>query len=88
MTSAKIDESSHSLIALAVTLDGDGVEFGLCDDGNLGVEVDAEILVSVMKKFGLKLKENPMKILPKSVFNGKYINNTISINLNIFCMEN
>ena len=42
MTSAKIDESSHSLIALAVTLDGDGVEFGLCDDGNLGVEVDAE----------------------------------------------
>ena len=30
------------LIALAVALDGDGIELGLGDDGDLGVEVDAE----------------------------------------------
>ena len=30
------------LIALAIALDGDGVKFGLGDNGNLGVEVDAE----------------------------------------------
>ena len=31
------------LIALAVALDGYIIELGLGDDGNLGVEVDAEI---------------------------------------------
>jgi hypothetical protein len=30
------------LIALAVALDGDGIKLGLGDDGDLGVEVDAE----------------------------------------------
>ena len=30
------------LIALAVALDGDGIELGLGDDGDLGVEVDTE----------------------------------------------
>ena len=30
------------LIALAIALDGDGVKFGLGDNGNLSVEVDAE----------------------------------------------
>ena len=34
---------SSDLIAFAVSLDGDGVKFGLGDDGNLGVEVDAKI---------------------------------------------
>ena len=36
------------LVALAVSLDRDGIKFGLGDDGNLSVEVDAE-------NFGLKL---------------------------------
>ena len=31
------------LVALAVSLDGNGIKFGLGDDGNLSVEVDAEI---------------------------------------------
>ena len=31
------------LIALAIALDGDGIKFGLGDDGNLSVEVDAKI---------------------------------------------
>ena len=31
------------LIALAVSLDRDGVKFGLGDNGDLSVEVDAEI---------------------------------------------
>ena len=31
------------LIALAIALDGDGIKFGLGDDGNLGMEVDARI---------------------------------------------
>ena len=30
------------LIALAIALDGDGIKFGLGDNGNLSVEVDAE----------------------------------------------
>ena len=34
---------SSDLIAFAVSLDGDGVKFGLGDDGNLSVEVDAKI---------------------------------------------
>ena len=33
-----------SLVALAVSLDGNGIKFGLGDNGNLGVEVDAEML--------------------------------------------
>ena len=32
------------LVALAVSLDGNGVKFGLGDNGNLGVEVDAELV--------------------------------------------
>ena len=32
------------LIALAIALDGDGIKFGLGDNGNLSVEVDAENL--------------------------------------------
>ena len=32
------------LVALAVSLDGNGVKFGLGDNGNLGMEVDAEII--------------------------------------------
>ena len=31
------------LVALAVSLDGNGIKFGLGDNGNLSVEVDAEI---------------------------------------------
>ena len=31
------------LVALAVSLDGNGIKFGLGNDGNLSVEVDAEI---------------------------------------------
>ena len=34
--------SISSLIALAVSLDRDGIKFGLGDDGNLSVEVDTE----------------------------------------------
>ena len=30
------------LVALAVSLDGNGIKFGLGDDGNLGVKVDAK----------------------------------------------
>ena len=30
------------LIAFAISLDWDGVQFGLGDNGDLGVEVDAE----------------------------------------------
>ena len=33
----------RNLVALAVALDGDGIELGLGDDGDLGVQVDAEI---------------------------------------------
>ena len=33
---------SCDLVALAVSLDGNGIKFGLGDNGNLGVEVDAE----------------------------------------------
>ena len=36
---------SCDLVALAVSLDGNGIKFGLGDNGNLGVEVDAEIYV-------------------------------------------
>ena len=32
---------SKCLIALAVSLDRDGIKFGLGDDGNLSVKVDA-----------------------------------------------
>ena len=32
-----------SLVALAVSLDRNGIKFGLGNDGNLGVEVDAKI---------------------------------------------
>ena len=31
------------LVALAVSLDRDGIKFGLGDNGNLSVEVDAEM---------------------------------------------
>ena len=31
------------LVALAVSLDRDGIKFGLGDNGNLSVEVDAKI---------------------------------------------
>ena len=34
----------NHLIAFAVSFDRDGVEFGFGDDGDLSVEVDAEIL--------------------------------------------
>ena len=33
------------LVALAVSLDGNGIKFGLGDNGNLGVEVDAKIKI-------------------------------------------
>ena len=32
------------LVALAVSLDGNGIKFGLGDNGNLSVEVDAKII--------------------------------------------
>ena len=32
------------LIALAIALDGDGIKFGLGDNGNLSVAVDAEMI--------------------------------------------
>ena len=35
-----------SLVALAVSLDRNGIKFGLGNDGNLGVEVDAKINVT------------------------------------------
>ena len=31
-----------NLVALAVSLDGNGIKFGLGDNGNLSVEVDAK----------------------------------------------
>ena len=31
------------LVALAVSLDGNGIKFGLGDNGNLSMEVDAKI---------------------------------------------
>ena len=34
---------SSDLIALAVSLDGNGIKFGLGDNSNLSVEVDAKI---------------------------------------------
>ena len=41
------------LIALAIALDGDGIKFGLGDDGNLSVEVDAKIkMLQFVWKFG------------------------------------
>ena len=36
-------EIKEGLVAFAVSLDRDGVKFGLGDNGNLGVEVDAKI---------------------------------------------
>ena len=36
------------LVALAVSLDGNGIKFGLGDNGNLSVEVDAEIKIRLM----------------------------------------
>ena len=33
----------NHLVALAVSLDRDGIKFGLGDNGNLSVEVDAKI---------------------------------------------
>ena len=33
----------RNLVALAVALDGDGIELGLGDNSDLGVQVDAEI---------------------------------------------
>ena len=35
-------EIKEGLVAFAVSLDRDGVKFGLGDDGNLSVEVDTE----------------------------------------------
>ena len=35
--------STKYLVALAVSLDRDGIKFGLGDNGDLSVEVDAEI---------------------------------------------
>ena len=43
---------SCDLVALAVSLDGNGIKFGLGDNGNLGVEVDAE-----QKYYLVKLKK-------------------------------
>ena len=49
------------LIALAIALDGDGVKFGLGDNGNLSVEVDAEkngwdgVLVKLRLSFGVEI---------------------------------
>ena len=40
---------SCDLVALAVSLDGNGVKFGLGDNGNLGVKVDAKIKNYFMK---------------------------------------
>ena len=34
---------TRSLVALAVSLDGNGIKFGLGDNGDLSVEVDAKI---------------------------------------------
>ena len=36
------------LIALAIALDGDGIKFGLGDNGNLSVEVYAKIKISLV----------------------------------------
>ena len=35
------------LVALAVSLDRDGIKFGLGDNGNLSVEVDAKLRIRV-----------------------------------------
>jgi len=46
------------LIALAIALDGDGIKFGLGDNGNLSVEVDAEnfrLKTSYKSPFRLKI---------------------------------
>ena len=50
-------EIKEGLVAFAVSLDRDGVKFGLGDDGNLCVEVDAEIKFSfghIFNQFGRK----------------------------------
>ena len=36
------------LVALAVSLDRDGIKFGLGDNGNLSVEVDAELRIRIL----------------------------------------
>ena len=37
-----------NLVALAVSLDGNGIKFGLGDNGNLSVEVDAKIYIKLV----------------------------------------
>ena len=44
------------LVALAVSLDGNGIKFGLGDDSNLSVEVDAKIIYYSLKEIFRKLK--------------------------------
>ena len=39
--------TEKSLVALAISLDGNGIKFGLGDNGDLSVEVDAKIKLSV-----------------------------------------
>ena len=34
----------YGLVAFAISLDRDGIKFGLGDDGNLGMEVDAKMI--------------------------------------------
>ena len=47
MTAIIIDDTNVvGLVALAVSLDGNGIKFGLGNDSNLGVEVDAKINVT------------------------------------------
>ena len=35
------------LVALAVSLDGNGIKFGLGDNGNLSMEVDAKVEINI-----------------------------------------
>ena len=57
------------LIALAIALDGDGIKFGLGDDGNLSVEVDAENfrLIRVIYRVGTKYWPKKWKIFLRGV---------------------
>ena len=47
-------ESPFCLVAFAVSLDGNGIKFGLGDNGDLSVEVDAEMEISLVTLSGDK----------------------------------
>ena len=55
MPSHQVVLLSCDLVALAVSLDGNGIKFGLGDNGNLSVEVDAKIKISLVTLSGDKM---------------------------------